>query len=146
DRRHIPDLRRCAVHERLRDRREIAKDDGMYGEIAHPCESADAKAAVDMFDRRERKGVDVDDVGWMFDVTLHEVDEVRASGDELRTVARARFQRAGDVVCVNQIKWMHCRLHSWPPRALLRRFPCSTRSDRRCRSSTRESRDRSACL
>ena len=80
-------LRSCDAPARIAlDKQRIALlDQRMPSEIAVRHERADAQTAVRGLDQFERQVRDVDQPGRALDVVLHQVEEVGASGDELRS-------------------------------------------------------------
>ena len=82
---HVAQLWRRAGDERLREQRVPVTNDGMVGEIAVAHQRADPYPPVGRrLDVVERQVSDVDESRRLLDVALHQVEQVRASGEAAR--------------------------------------------------------------
>ncbi len=99
DRGHIAQLPRGAGQHRLRQRRVMAPDFGMGGELAVGDGRADAQTAVvHGLDPAEGKFTYVDELRGSFHPGLHQVDEVGAATETARIgIGAEQGDRAGDV-------------------------------------------------
>ncbi len=110
---HVAQLRRGAEEQRLRDDRRVLLHQRIGGDVAHAGQRSDADPARHRFDRGQRQRVDVDEVRRGLDARLHEVDEVRPAGDELRAITRARGDGVRGIGGAVEVKGMHSFLRSW---------------------------------
>jgi len=94
-RREVPQLTGCPGEQRFRERRVEGAHAPVGGEVAVPNSRADAKAAVvSRVDPVVRQARDVDQQVGRLDAEPHEIDEIRASAQELRAGCR-RERRNG---------------------------------------------------
>jgi hypothetical protein len=158
--RHVAELRGGARDDGLTEQRVLLADQRMVGRVGVLRERADGDAAVHLPDRGEIETRQVDQLGRVFDVLLHQVEEVRPSGQESRVrVRRGRFHGGGRIRCARVSKRPHRnppglepapparRTARYAPRVFRsgppvwpRRSPGRRRSGRCCRSCARGSR------
>ena len=137
DRRHVPQLPGGAVQDRLRQNRIPGADQGVRGQATVAHQRADPQPAVGEFlDPVQRQPGDVDDRLRPLDALAHQVDEVGAAGEELRS--RLGSDRPQGGVHVRSADVGEA-LHPRPPGSR-RRCRCTRRTGTGCRSSAPGSR------
>jgi len=113
---HIAQLGRRARQNGARQHRVALRDQRVVGEVGIWHEGADAQASLGgLVDSLERQMRDVDQPRRTFDVHLHEVDQVRAAGDELcRRIGDDLAHRVSEVVCPRVLEIDHdCSITCW---------------------------------
>ena len=94
DARHVADLRRSRLPQRLRDSGEAALDAVMAGDMAHLCQCAQPGAMFADLDRVQPFEVaDIDQRRGLGDAAFGEVDQRRAAGKQHGAGERGRFTR-----------------------------------------------------
>ena len=93
-RRLVAQLPRSARQQRLGQQRITLPHDPVRGEIGVADLRADPEPAVALLDRVEAEPRDIDQHRRRLDLQLHQVEQVRAPGDELG-IGRARGERGG---------------------------------------------------
>ncbi len=84
-RRHIAQLLRSTSHDRAGENRIALLHQRVIGEVGVPYERTDAQTtARGVFHLLERQARDVDDFRRLFDMHLHQIDQIGAAGDEFR--------------------------------------------------------------
>ncbi len=140
---HVPQLRRRARQQRLREHRVASPDHPMIREVAIPDQCAYADAAVgECFHIGQRQCRDIHDLLGMFDVQLHQIEQRRTT---------SQIARVGHQVDVRAANCPHA-IAEWVPFFILscamrqrtgapierpRRCHCRPRIGRCCRSCIR---------
>src|SRR5690349_19908770 len=127
---HVAQLARCSEEQRLTHDRISLAQARVPRHVAHASERAESEAAArQLGDGGERRiasaeVVDVDEVRRSFDIELHEIDEIRPTGNESRRRRGAGVERGVDVASAHIFEVDH-RVCPPPFEACARRTSCT---------------------